>query len=195
VSLENPLGNTGLPSNGRPVLSAIAVVAMSLLLLLVLVVIPYHASRLSGDAQIRDSGVWSHPRYTISFPKIEVADHAAYRYRVMGLPESLLTFTLRLVDSSSTIGASPEVDTQGWHLTVSISDSRGRRIYGASAVLSEWIAARSVDDVRIWHPDLRDLSFDMHKKYLLEILWVGPVGDQSGLLFIPELSGGGIELP
>jgi hypothetical protein len=140
---------------------------------------------VTGDVTVRDTGrFWSHPRYSILFPKIDASIAGHHSFDVAGLPPFPMTFLLELDGPPPNIG----------RLTVRIRDDKDRIVFEASDSASKWVWQRgSTSD--LWHPNLRDLQFSRARKYTIEIS-IDKVDEWTeSRWFVPQLKGGGNELP
>lgn len=147
----------------------------------------WQVSQITGDVKVHDTGqFWSYPRYTFEFPEIDASRSGSSRFHIGGLPQFPLTFSLGLIDC---------VPTRNCKLTVQIRDSSGDVVHQASDLASDWVWHRGGNTSDLWHPKLRDLRLRRKENYIVEIRYE-IVGDHSEThMLVPQLKGGGNELP
>lgn len=150
---------------------------------------------MTGDAHVYDAGVWTYPRYTVTFPQVPLSNGVYRKFSVTNLPARSMTFGLRLVVADWASPSSQGVLTEDWKVTVRIREDDESEMFEVSAPLSEWRFAQSTTDTTMWHMSLRDLPLRRNRQYAMILAVSGPADDVGGVFLEPRLTGGGNELP
>jgi hypothetical protein len=156
---------------------------------------PYRVSRYQGDGTITDSGFWSHPRYRVRLPPMDLQTDRTRTYRLRGTPSVPLSLKLEVVgprplghEGFDTLAA---METR---VSVAMSDEHGKLTASAAGPLRNWVLTRGDGYAAYWHPDVRDFRLRKGTSYTLTISAAD--GSPAPLLtLMPTLEGGGNELP
>lgn len=153
----------------------------------------YNTSKFSGDGRIADHGLWSYPRWIVTFPEISLSDEKATRLSCRGLPPAEMTFSLE-ISSAVSEKCLASLATQ---LEVAISDGSGRTVGRVKAPICEWIISHvpATGIKSLWRPEFRVLSTFTTGIYTIEIHVMSIDVECGQSRAIPKLAGGGNELP
>jgi hypothetical protein len=153
----------------------------------------YSTRSFRGDAEILDSGFWSHPRYHIRFPEMRLDKPGEYVFTCSGLPPTALTLTLNFVGPQE-YNALKQIGTQ---LEFRMTDDEGRELCRSSGAMKEWeLSWRVADNAGgLWQPSCRDVTVKRNMTYSFNLI-VRDVDPNSPVIHVrPTLAGGGNELP
>lgn len=149
-----------------------------------------------GDIlQITDSGFGSYPRYAASLQQIAFVSNVQHSFAISGLPTGEMTFSLTVRGPESAIVKVIRRPSSTSILNVQILAGDGTQLYGVKAPLSEWRLAESVNEIRLWHVDLRDMSLKARRQYTVKVSIEGSAGGDGEVFLEPQLRWGGNELP
>jgi len=159
----------------------------------------YEPSDFRGAAPMRDTGVFSYPRYHATLGDVPLFKAGHYTLRFSGLPSENMALQLYVVDGPDTnrdllVGLTTELSTY-------IVDSQGKVLCSAAGTPSNpdpsarWVLMSSGYDAAFWHDHCRDVPFARHTDYTLH-LSISDVDPRSPkVLLRATLEGGGNELP
>jgi hypothetical protein len=159
----------------------------------------YEPSDFRGAAPMRDTGVFSYPRYHATLGDVPLFEAEHYTLRFSGLPSEHMTLQLHVVGESDT-NRDLLVDLTT-ELSAYIVDSQNNVLCSAAGTPSNpdrsarWVLMSSGFDAAFWHVHCRDVPFARHTDYMLH-LSISDVDPRSPkVLLRATLKGGGIELP
>jgi hypothetical protein len=159
----------------------------------------YRISEYHGDGHIRDSGVWTYPRYHVELDQIPLFENDIHRFTLAGLPSEEMTFELIVV--GKTDKDRRELTRLKTNIAVSLKDDRGHLVCKAAGIPSDglqdnaWILTSSDDRAAFYNRPCVDVRIRRQRSYTLE-LTLSQVDPNSPKAFlVPEISGGGNELP
>jgi len=159
----------------------------------------YDSSDFRGAASMRDTGVFSYPRYHATLGDIPLSEAGDYTLKFSGLPSEQMSLQLYVVGGFDANGDLLRSLTT--ELSVDIVDSQGKVLCSASGTPSQsdpsarWVLMSSGIDAAFWHNHCVDVAYARHTNYKLHlsISNVDPCSPRVTLR--ATLEGGGIELP
>jgi len=159
----------------------------------------YSPSEFRGAAPMRDTGVFSYPRYHATLGDVPLAEAGDFTLKFSGLPSEQMVLQLYVVGGSDVNGDLLRSLTT--KLSAEIVDSQGKVLCSATGTPSNsdptarWVLMSSGFDAAYWHDRCREVSFARHTDYTLH-LSIGDVEPRSPkVLLRATLEGGGNELP
>jgi len=161
----------------------------------------YHPSEFKGGVGIRDSGVFSYPRYHAQLGALPLWKNGTYQFTVRGLPPDLLDLVLQVPDAR---GADrEELMSLSTSVSASIADSSGKEVCTAAGSLSDarrrgpssWVLASSSLHASFWHPRCQQLPISRFKTYTVKVTVSEADPRSPQRMITPILQGGGVELP
>jgi len=159
----------------------------------------YHPTDFRGAEPMRDTGVFSYPRYYATLGDIPLVQAGHYTFNFAGLPSENMTLQLYVMGGPETnIGLLRELTTE---VSAYIVDSQDKRICSATGTPSrsdpsaKWVLMSNGLNQAFWHDHCRDVSFAKNTNYSLH-LSISDVDPRSPrVLLRATLEGGGNELP
>src|SRR5579864_8597825 len=95
----------------------------------------YRISEYHGDGHIRDSGVWTYPRYHVELGQIPLFENGVHQFRLAGLPSEEMTLELIVVGKTDKDRA--ELTTLRTIIEAILKDDQGRVVCKAVGVPSD----------------------------------------------------------
>jgi hypothetical protein len=161
----------------------------------------YHTSEFKGGIGVRDSGLFSYPRYHAELGKLPLWRDGEYQFRVKGLPPDPLDLTVQVLDA--TYDNATELTSLSTSMSISISDASGHPLCTVDGKLSDaarrglnsWVLASSPTHAAFWHPRCQQLPISRSKTYTVKVALSGTDDRSPHKTLMPVLQGGGNELP
>lgn len=161
----------------------------------------YHTLEFKGGLGVRDSGLFSYPRYSAQIGELPLWKDGEYQFTVRGLPHGPLDLKLLVIDATDADKA--EVTSLSTFVTVSITDGSGKEVCAASGNLSDakdgkhstWLLASSSSSASFWQPRCQQLPISRFKTYRVRVGVSGSGDLAPHRILMPVLQGGGNELP
>ena len=159
----------------------------------------YQPRRFHGDGKIRDSGVFTYPRYHVEFNQISFSKEGEYRFGFKEAPSEKMWLQFGVVgktgrDATALTGLKTQIE-------VLLRDDQGNTLCTAAGAPIKgvgsggWILTHSSDDAAFYNLECANLPMRSRRSYTLQV-WIKNVdaGAPSAFL-VPTLLGGGNELP
>jgi hypothetical protein len=159
----------------------------------------YRISEFYGDGHIRDSGVWTYPRYHVEFSEIPLFENGEHRFRLAGLPSEEMSLELLVVGKTEKDRA--ERTRLKTDIAASLKDDKGRDVCKAGGIPSDgqqgdaWIRASSDDRAALYNRACVDVQVHRKRSYILELTLTQVDHSSPRAFLVPVFSGGGNELP
>jgi hypothetical protein len=159
----------------------------------------YRVSEYHGDGQIRDSGVWTYPRYHVELGKIPFYENGVHQLRLAGLPSEEMS--LELVLDGKTDKDRAELTRLKTNIEATLRDDLGKVICNATGVPSDgirdnaWILTTSNDRASLYNHSCVDVQVHKQTSYTLELTLTRVDSASPKAFLVPVISGGGNELP
>jgi hypothetical protein len=161
----------------------------------------YHISEFKGGVGIRDSGVFSYPRYRAQLGVLPLWQDGEHRFDVRGLPPGPLD--LQIYVEGATGADRAELTSLSTTVSATILDGFGTKVCSETGLLSDaktralpsWVLASSNSSASFWQESCLQLPINRSKAYTIKVS-VSEVDPQSPhKMLMAVLSGGGVELP
>jgi hypothetical protein len=164
-------------------------------------VFSYHSFEFKGGVGVRDSGVFSYPRYHAQLDDLPLWKSGEYQFIVRGLPPGPLDLVLQVPDATDADRA--ELTSLSTSVSVSTTDSFGKEVCTATGNLSgarnrdrsAWVLASTSSSASFWQPRCQQLPFSRFKTYTVKVTVSGADDHSPHRMLRPILQGGGNELP
>jgi hypothetical protein len=159
----------------------------------------YRISEYHGDGHIRDSGMWTYPRYHVELGEIPLFEKGEHRFRLAGLPSEEMSLELLVV--GKTENDRPELTRLKTNIEATLRDDLGQVVCHAGGVPSDgirdnaWILASSDDRAALYNHPCVDVQVHKQRSYTLELTLTQVDSTSPKAFLIPVVSGGGNELP
>jgi hypothetical protein len=158
----------------------------------------YRISDYHGDGHIRDSGVWTYPRYNVELGQIPLFENGVHQFRLAGLPSEEMT--LKLIVVGKTEKDTAELTGLNTNIEATLKDDQGRVACKAAGSPSElhdnaWILTSSDDRAAFYNRRCVDVEVRRQRSYTLELTLTHVDSSSPKAFLVPVISGGGIELP
>lgn len=161
----------------------------------------YHTFEFKGGMGIRDSGIFSYPRYHAEVGQMPLWKDGEYQFTVKGLPSDPLDLSLQVLDASD--NDTPELTSLSTSMGVSIVDGSGHVLCVANGRLSDaklrglksWVLASSSSHAAFWHPGCQQLPISRFKTYTVKLTLASADPSSPHRTIQAALQGGGNELP
>jgi hypothetical protein len=178
---------------------ATAAMVIAALLVALIWAFGYHTSEFKGGVGIRDSGMFSYPRYHAELGALPLWQEGERRFDVRGLPPGPLDLELNVKDATDADRA--ELTSLSTSVSASVFEASGAKICSATGTLARtgafpsWVLASSDSSARFWQASCQQFPINRSKAYTIKVT-VSEVDPRSPhRMLMAVLSGGGIELP
>jgi hypothetical protein len=183
----------------RPVLITVPVVIV--VLIIAVWAFSYHSFEFKGGVGIRDSGVFSYPRYHALLGELPLWKDGEYQFTVRGLPPGPLDLVLQVPDATDADRL--ELTSLSASVSASIAGSTRKEVCTATGRLSNaiyrdrssWVLAASSSRASFCQPRCQQLPISRFKSYTVKVTVSGSDGRMPHKMLKPILRGGGNELP
>ena len=159
----------------------------------------YRICEYHGDGHIRDSGVWTYPRYRVELGEIPLFENGEHRFRLAGLPSEEMSLELLVVGKTEKDRA--ELTRLKTNIAANLKDDKGRVVCKAGGIPSDgqrdtaWILASSDDRAALYNRPCVDVQIHRERSYILELTLTQVDPSSPRAFLVPAFSGGGNELP
>jgi hypothetical protein len=159
----------------------------------------YRISQYRGDGKIRDSGMWSYPRYHIDVGQIPLSKSGTYQFKLAGLPPEKMSLELRIPEKTEK--DRKELAGLTTKIEAFLLDETGQAVCVAFGVPSDgiqekaWIFTGSDDFAAFWNKSCLEKDIHHTKSYVLTVKLSEIDSRSPGTYLVPTFSGGGNELP
>jgi hypothetical protein len=174
-------------------------IAVALAVLLVWWLSSYQTWGFHGDGKIRDSGVFTYPRYHVELNQIPFSEAGEHHFSFTGAPPEKMWLQFGIVGKTGRDAT--ELTSLKTEIDVLLQDDQGNVLCTASGVPIQgakhggWILTYSSDYAAFYNLACVDLPMSRRRSYALQV-GIKSVDDRSPSVFlVPTLLGGGIELP
>jgi hypothetical protein len=155
----------------------------------------YHPRAFHGTGAIRDSGVFSYPRYHINLTQVPLSQGSEHRFTFTGVPPEEMWLQFDVVGKTSRdADVLAGLTTQ---ISARLSDDQGNVLCSASGTPSTraWILTYSNDYAGLYNLSCTNLPMNRRRSYTLEVKVEDADARSPNTFLRPTLLGGGIELP
>jgi hypothetical protein len=155
----------------------------------------YHSREFRGAGAIRDSGVFSYPRYHVELNQISLSETGQHRYTFEGVPSEEMWLQFDVIgrngrDVKELAGLTTEIDAL-------LRDDHGNTLCVASGslALKTWILTYSSDYAGFYNLACMNLRMNTRRSYTLQLEVKDVDAHSPNMSLRPTLVGGGNELP
>ncbi len=170
-------------------------VAIALGLIACWYLLSYHSRAFHEAGAIRDSGVFSYPRYHVELDQIPFSEGGEHRFAFTGAPSEEMWLQFDVVGKTARDAQILErLTTQ---LDVLLSDDQGKVLCAASGTPATraWILTYSADYAGFYSLSCTNLQINRRSSYILRVELKDADAHSPNIFLRPTLLGGGNELP
>jgi hypothetical protein len=182
------------PENRR-IAFRFAFVAIALGLITCWYSLSYHPRAFRGAGGIRDSGVFSYPRFHVELNQVPLFEDGKHRLAFRGVPSEEMRLQFDVIGKTGQ--DAKELGSLTTEINVRLSDDQGNVLCTASGTPASraWILTYSADYASFYNLSCGNLRMNRRRSYALQLEVKGADANTPKIFLRPTLLGGGNELP
>jgi hypothetical protein len=182
-------------SENRRAAFRFVIAAIALGLIACWYVFSYHSRAFHGTGAIRDSGVFSYPRYHVELNKVLLSEGGEHHFAFTGVPSEEMWLQFDVV--GKTYADAKVLESLTTHIDVLLSDDQGNVLCTASGTPATraWILTSSAGYAGFYSLSCSNLRMNKRRSYTLQLELKDADARLSNTFLRPTLLGGGNELP